>query len=58
MYLYNPNCLCLLTAFSLLLNHNAVTVSGGVTSLVQGSYDYHHYLQDGFDDSVNSFSSI
>ncbi|XP_050224687.1 probable Ufm1-specific protease isoform X2 [Mercurialis annua] len=26
-------------------------VSGGVVSLVQGSYDYHHYLQDGFDDS-------
>lgn len=26
-------------------------VSGGVTSLIQGSYEYHHYLQDGFDDS-------
>jgi hypothetical protein len=26
-------------------------VSGGVVSLIQGSYDYHHYLQDGFDDS-------
>ncbi|CAM8929612.1 unnamed protein product [Rhodiola kirilowii] len=26
-------------------------VSGGLASLVQGSYDYHHYLQDGFDDS-------
>lgn len=26
-------------------------VSGGVVSLVQGSYEYHHYLQDGFDDS-------
>ncbi|XP_030458214.1 probable Ufm1-specific protease [Syzygium oleosum] len=26
-------------------------VSGGVTSLVQGSYEYYHYLQDGFDDS-------
>ncbi|XP_065874072.1 probable Ufm1-specific protease [Euphorbia lathyris] len=26
-------------------------VSGGIVSLVQGSYDYHHYLQDGFDDS-------
>ncbi|KAK4750701.1 hypothetical protein SAY87_004183 [Trapa incisa] len=26
-------------------------VSGGVASLVQGSYEYHHYLQDGFDDS-------
>ncbi|CAK7336595.1 unnamed protein product [Dovyalis caffra] len=24
---------------------------GGVVSLVQGSYEYHHYLQDGFDDS-------
>ncbi|KAK6924737.1 Peptidase C78, ubiquitin fold modifier-specific peptidase 1/ 2 [Dillenia turbinata] len=27
------------------------TVSGGVVSLIQGSYDYHHYLQDSFDDS-------
>ncbi|KAJ6760828.1 hypothetical protein OIU79_025637 [Salix purpurea] len=26
-------------------------VSGGFVSLVQGSYEYHHYLQDGFDDS-------
>ncbi|EEF51875.1 probable Ufm1-specific protease [Ricinus communis] len=26
-------------------------VSGGIVALVQGSYDYHHYLQDGFDDS-------
>ncbi|XP_047314479.1 probable Ufm1-specific protease [Impatiens glandulifera] len=26
-------------------------VSGGLVSLVQGSYDYHHYLQDGIDDS-------
>ncbi|KAK9278466.1 hypothetical protein L1049_028031 [Liquidambar formosana] len=26
-------------------------VSGGFISLVQGSYEYHHYLQDGFDDS-------
>ncbi|VFQ84804.1 unnamed protein product [Cuscuta campestris] len=26
-------------------------VSGGITSLVQGSYEYFHYLQDGFDDS-------
>ncbi|CAN1136560.1 Probable Ufm1-specific protease [Linum perenne] len=26
-------------------------VSGGVTSLVQGSYEYYHYLHDGFDDS-------
>ncbi|XP_042503011.1 probable Ufm1-specific protease [Macadamia integrifolia] len=26
-------------------------VSGGIVSLFQGSYDYHHYLQDGFDDS-------
>lgn len=27
-------------------------VSGGIASLVQGSYEYYHYLQDGFDDSV------
>ncbi|GAB2269736.1 hypothetical protein Dimus_004657 [Dionaea muscipula] len=26
-------------------------VSGGVISLVQGSYEYYHYLQEGFDDS-------
>ncbi|OAY47884.1 probable Ufm1-specific protease isoform X1 [Manihot esculenta] len=26
-------------------------VSRGIVSLVQGSYEYHHYLQDGFDDS-------
>ncbi|XP_059657236.1 probable Ufm1-specific protease [Cornus florida] len=25
--------------------------SGGLVSLIQGSYEYHHYLQDGFDDS-------
>ncbi|CAL1405291.1 unnamed protein product [Linum trigynum] len=30
---------------------NTSGVSGGVTSLVQGSYEYYHYLQDGFDDS-------
>lgn len=27
-------------------------VSGGIASLIQGSYEYYHYLQDGFDDSV------
>ncbi|GKU93216.1 hypothetical protein SLEP1_g6824 [Rubroshorea leprosula] len=27
------------------------SVSGGITSLVQGSYEYYHYLQDGLDDS-------
>ncbi|KAJ9567795.1 hypothetical protein OSB04_003761 [Centaurea solstitialis] len=26
-------------------------VHGGIVSLVQGSYEYYHYLQDGFDDS-------
>ncbi|XP_058108008.1 probable Ufm1-specific protease isoform X1 [Magnolia sinica] len=26
-------------------------VSGGLNSLVEGSYEYYHYLQDGFDDS-------
>ncbi|KAJ4961545.1 hypothetical protein NE237_021455 [Protea cynaroides] len=26
-------------------------VSRGIVSLVQGSYEYYHYLQDGFDDS-------
>jgi hypothetical protein len=27
-------------------------VTGGTLSIVQGSYEYHHYLQDGFNDSV------
>lgn len=27
-------------------------VSEGVASLIQGSYEYYHYLQDSFDDSV------
>ncbi|KAF9624385.1 hypothetical protein IFM89_010773, partial [Coptis chinensis] len=27
-------------------------VSGGLVSRVDGSYEYYHYLQDGFDDSV------
>lgn len=29
-------------------------VVGGAVSLVQGSYEYHHYLQNGFNDSVIS----
>lgn len=29
-------------------------VTGGIVSLVQGSYEYHHYLQDGFNDSVTA----
>ncbi|KAL8507817.1 hypothetical protein ACS0TY_018375 [Phlomoides rotata] len=33
-------------------NHNDYAVSGGHVSLIQGSYEYHHYLQDGFDDSL------
>lgn len=31
---------------------NAVT--GGTVSLVQGSYEYFHYLHDGYNDSVIS----
>lgn len=31
-------------------------VAGGSVSLIQGSYEYYHYLQDGFDDSVINFS--
>ena len=30
-------------------------VSGGTVSLIQGSYEYYHYLLDGFDDSVITF---
>lgn len=36
-------------------------VPGGIVSLVQGSYEYYHYLQDGFNDSVMqvlSFTSV
>lgn len=33
-------------------------VSGGGVSLIQGSYEYFHYLQDGFDDSVLLFLCI
>lgn len=33
-------------------------VSGGLVSLVQGSYEYYHYLQDGFDDSVCLLSRV
>ncbi|XVF08781.1 hypothetical protein REPUB_Repub07fG0032500 [Reevesia pubescens] len=29
----------------------SIGVSGGFVSFVQGSYEYYHYLQDGFDDS-------
>ncbi|KAL5976408.1 hypothetical protein ACLOJK_020739 [Asimina triloba] len=31
---------------------NYTEVSGGRVSLVQGSYEYYHYLQDGYDDNV------
>ena len=31
-------------------------VSGGTVSLVQGSYEYCHYMQDGFNDSVMEIS--
>ncbi|OMP02930.1 hypothetical protein CCACVL1_02660 [Corchorus capsularis] len=32
--------------------HSGIPSSGGgIISLVQGSYEYYHYLQDGFDDS-------
>ncbi len=31
------------------------SVSGGISSLVQGSYEYYHYLQNGYDDSVMDF---
>lgn len=31
-----------------------IAVSGGTQSLVDGSYEYYHYLQDRFDDNVSS----
>lgn len=37
-------------------NHNDCAVSGGHVSLIQGSYEYYHYLHDGFDDSVTHLS--
>lgn len=30
----------------------AYAVTGGTVSLVQGSYEYFHYLQNGYNDSV------
>jgi len=29
-------------------------VSGGIMSLIDGSYEYYHYLHDGIDDNVIS----
>ena len=31
-------------------------VSGGIASLIDGSYEYYHYLLNGMDDSVRSLS--
>ena len=39
--------------FCLILLH-LYAVSGGSVSLLQGSYEYYHYLQDAFNDSVMS----
>lgn len=39
-------------------NYNNCAVSGGHVSLIQGSYEYYHYLQDGFDDSVTHLSQV
>ena len=33
-----------------------MAVVGGTQSLIDGSYEYYHYLQDRFDDNVSSFS--
>lgn len=33
-------------------------VPGGIVSLVQGSYEYYHYLQDSFNDSVMQVLSL
>jgi hypothetical protein len=30
-------------------------VTGGCESLIAGSYEYYHYLQDRFDDNVSMF---
>lgn len=52
-------CLCLSYFFALFIHYiqfatfNAV--SEGVASVIQGSYEYYHYLQDSFDDSVYHF---
>lgn len=34
------------------INSYPHAVSGGSVSLIQGSYEYYHYMHDGFDDSV------
>lgn len=45
--------LCFLCCFTLLIQFQTLNaVSEGVASLIQGSYEYYHYLQDSFDDSV------
>ncbi|KAK6920598.1 Peptidase C78, ubiquitin fold modifier-specific peptidase 1/ 2 [Dillenia turbinata] len=41
-------------ALMFLLSSSNLTLSCDVVSLIQGSYDYHHYLQDSFDDSASS----
>ena len=33
-----------------------MAVVGGTQSLIDGSYEYYHYLQDRFDDNVSCFS--
>ena len=32
----------------------AVSVPGGTLHVVQGDYEYYHYMQDRFDDNVRS----
>lgn len=35
-----------------------IAVSGGIMSLIDGSYEYYHYLHDGIDDNVMSCGQL
>lgn len=36
----------------MVFNFMFIAVSGGIMSLIDGSYEYYHYLHDGIDDNV------
>jgi Ufm1-specific protease 2 len=40
------------------MNFMFIAVSGGIMSLIDGSYEYYHYLHDGIDDNVMSCSQL
>lgn len=52
-------CICCSNILSLtdVINVWLFVVSGGDLSLIEGSYEYYHYLQDGVDDNVSFLAS-